>query len=118
MNIGSSRVSPTRIKAHALHCSLFRFTKTYSRVNRAHYPNPYYAIVDNWMKSGVSQDRYLTEAKSIVKLMLIENSSYGGAGVMGSDIAAWCTFQRMRVTLQDQSAEKLVPAIKRIYSLV
>ncbi|WP_244897188.1 hypothetical protein [Candidatus Coxiella mudrowiae] len=70
------------------------------------------------MKSGVSQDRYLTEAKSIVKLMLIENSSYGGAGVMGSDIAAWCTLQRMRVTLQDQSAEKLVPAIRRVYSLV
>ncbi|WP_251365687.1 hypothetical protein [Coxiella-like endosymbiont of Rhipicephalus sanguineus] len=60
--------------------------KTYSPVNRPHYPTPY-AIVDNWMKSGVSQDPYLTEAKSIVKLMLIENSSYD-AGVMGRGIPA------------------------------
>ncbi len=38
-------------------------------------------------------------------------------GVIGGDIATWCALQGMRVTLQDQSTEKLVPAIRRAYSL-
>ena len=36
-----------------------------------------------------------------------------GAGVMGGDIAAWCAMRGLRVTLQDQSAERLAPAMKR-----
>jgi 3-hydroxyacyl-CoA dehydrogenase/enoyl-CoA hydratase/3-hydroxybutyryl-CoA epimerase len=36
-----------------------------------------------------------------------------GAGVMGGDIAAVCAMRGLTVTLQDTSAERLAPAIKR-----
>lgn len=36
-----------------------------------------------------------------------------GAGVMGGDIAAWCALRGLRVTLQDQSVERIAPAIVR-----
>ncbi len=36
-----------------------------------------------------------------------------GAGTMGGDIAAWCALRGLTVTLQDQSAERLAPAMKR-----
>ncbi len=40
-----------------------------------------------------------------------------GAGVMGGDIAAWCAMRGLSVTLQDQSAERLAPAMKRAADL-
>ena len=40
-----------------------------------------------------------------------------GAGTMGGDIAAWCAVRGLRVTLQDQSAEKLAPAMGRAAKL-
>src|SRR5437867_1362607 len=40
-----------------------------------------------------------------------------GAGVMGGDIAAWCAMRGLRVTLQDQSPERLAPAMKRAAEL-
>ncbi len=40
-----------------------------------------------------------------------------GAGVMGGDIAAWCAMRVLTVTLQDQSAERLAPAMKRAAEL-
>ena len=40
-----------------------------------------------------------------------------GAGVMGGDIAAWCASRGLRVTLQDQNAERLAPAMKRAAEL-
>ncbi len=40
-----------------------------------------------------------------------------GAGVMGGDIAAWCAMRGLTVTLQDQSAERLAPAMKRARDL-
>lgn len=36
-----------------------------------------------------------------------------GAGVMGGDIAAWCVLRGMTVTLQDQSVERIAPAVGR-----
>ena len=36
-----------------------------------------------------------------------------GAGTMGGDIAAWCALRGLTVTLQDQSAERIAPAMKR-----
>src|SRR4029453_9253476 len=36
-----------------------------------------------------------------------------GAGTMGGDIAAWCALRGLTVTLQDQNAERLAPAMKR-----
>jgi 3-hydroxyacyl-CoA dehydrogenase/enoyl-CoA hydratase/3-hydroxybutyryl-CoA epimerase len=40
-----------------------------------------------------------------------------GAGVMGGDVAAWCAMRGLSVTLQDQSAERLAPAMKRAAEL-
>jgi len=40
-----------------------------------------------------------------------------GAGTMGGDIAAWCALRGLTVTLQDQNAERLEPAMKRAYAL-
>ena len=36
-----------------------------------------------------------------------------GAGTMGGDIAAWCALRGLIVTLQDQNAERLAPAMQR-----
>ncbi len=40
-----------------------------------------------------------------------------GAGVMGGDIAAWCAFRGMAVTLQDLDMERIEPALKRAKKL-
>jgi 3-hydroxyacyl-CoA dehydrogenase/enoyl-CoA hydratase/3-hydroxybutyryl-CoA epimerase len=40
-----------------------------------------------------------------------------GAGVMGGDIAALCALRGLSVTLQDQDAERLVPAMQRAAKL-
>ena len=41
-----------------------------------------------------------------------------GAGTMGGDIAAWCALRGLTVTLQDQSAERIAPAMKRAGKLL
>ena len=40
-----------------------------------------------------------------------------GAGTMGGDIAAWCALRGLTVTLQDQNAERLAPAMERAAKL-
>ncbi len=40
-----------------------------------------------------------------------------GGGVMGGDIAAWCAFRGMAVTLQDLDIERIEPALKRAKKL-
>jgi 3-hydroxyacyl-CoA dehydrogenase / enoyl-CoA hydratase / 3-hydroxybutyryl-CoA epimerase len=40
-----------------------------------------------------------------------------GAGTMGGDIAAWCALRGLTVTLQDQNAERLAPAMGRAAKL-
>ena len=40
-----------------------------------------------------------------------------GAGTMGGDIAAWCALRGLTVTLQDQNAERLAPAMGRAAAL-
>src|SRR5437588_9568911 len=40
-----------------------------------------------------------------------------GAGTMGGDIAAWCALRGLTVTLQDQNAERLSPAMARAAKL-
>ena len=113
------------------------------KVREDHYPAPY-AVVRNWMKEGVNDAAYLTEAKSIAKLLVTETSRnlvrvfflqnrlkalakdsqfkpqhihVIGAGTMGGDIAAWCAYKGFQVTLQDQTPERIAPAIKRAYDL-
>ncbi|MDP9083475.1 MAG: 3-hydroxyacyl-CoA dehydrogenase NAD-binding domain-containing protein, partial [Pseudomonadota bacterium] len=109
-------------------------------VRRDHYPAPY-AILDLWQRYGATGARsYAAEARSISTLMCTPTSrnlvrvfllqdrlkALGGnstaefhhvhvigAGVMGGDIAAWCAFRGMTVTLQDRSEELVRPAIER-----
>lgn len=113
------------------------------KVSEEHYPAPY-AVVRNWVKDGVSDKAQLTEVKSIAEL-LVHNCSKNlvrvfflqeqmkgltkavrfkpshvhvvGVGTMGGDIAAWCAFRGMKVTLQDRAPEHISPAIKRAYKL-
>jgi 3-hydroxyacyl-CoA dehydrogenase/enoyl-CoA hydratase/3-hydroxybutyryl-CoA epimerase len=111
---------------------------------KAHYPAPY-AVIDLWEKDGCTAPNAMeNEAKSIAKLMMTETAqnlirvfflqeklkglSKGtkfkaahvhvvGAGVMGGDIAAWCAFRGLTVTLQDREPKFIAPAIKRAHEL-
>ncbi|MBA2656862.1 MAG: enoyl-CoA hydratase/isomerase family protein [Tatlockia sp.] len=115
------------------------------RVSKEHYPAPY-AVIDLWQKEGGFGDRaYLKEADSVEQLVSQGDTSKNlirafhlrerlkgfakdsdfkahhvhviGAGVMGGDIAAWCALRGINVTLQDQSYEKIAPAIGRAFTL-
>ena len=109
-----------------------------------HYPAPY-AIIDTWAKYGGNSlavpagDPASLEAifqsptaKNLVRVFFLQErlKSFGkasdfaptrvhvvGAGVMGGDIAAWCALRGMHVTLQDQSVERIAPAIARARKL-
>jgi 3-hydroxyacyl-CoA dehydrogenase/enoyl-CoA hydratase/3-hydroxybutyryl-CoA epimerase len=110
------------------------------RVAQKHYPAPY-AIIDLWQNYGGDPrnvpDSSPTSIASIVSHPTTANllrifklqermKAMGkdvpanirhvhviGAGAMGGDIAAWCAFRGLTVTLQDLSADRIAPAIKR-----
>jgi 3-hydroxyacyl-CoA dehydrogenase/enoyl-CoA hydratase/3-hydroxybutyryl-CoA epimerase len=114
------------------------------RAPRNHYPSPY-AMIDIWLKHATDKQRMLdAEAQSLAHLItgataqnlvrvfflqeqlksLGKDKSYQpkyvhviGAGTMGGDIAAWCAFRGFHVSLQDQSPERIAPALKRAHSL-
>jgi 3-hydroxyacyl-CoA dehydrogenase/enoyl-CoA hydratase/3-hydroxybutyryl-CoA epimerase len=114
------------------------------RARREHYPAPY-AIIETWQKFGgnslavpagdpASLDAIFSSAttKNLVRVFFLQDrlKSFGkdsdfapkhvhviGAGVMGGDIAAVCAMRGMTVTLQDQSVERIAPAIKRAAEL-
>jgi 3-hydroxyacyl-CoA dehydrogenase/enoyl-CoA hydratase/3-hydroxybutyryl-CoA epimerase len=101
-----------------------------------HYPAPY-AIIDIWAKyngnallAGDAIDRIVQSptARNLVRVFHLQERLKGlgkssdarfervhvvGAGVMGGDIAAWCALRGMTVTLQDQSLERIAPALER-----
>jgi len=110
------------------------------RASPDHYPAPY-AILDLWEKydgdpfaprpEDPASITGLVEgdtARNLIRIYFLQErmKSLGkdsdfkakhvhviGAGVMGGDIAAWCAMRGLTVTLQDQSAERLAPAMKR-----
>jgi 3-hydroxyacyl-CoA dehydrogenase/enoyl-CoA hydratase/3-hydroxybutyryl-CoA epimerase len=115
------------------------------RARREHYPAPY-AILDLFARhDGDALAPRDTDPASIVALAespttanlirvyglqerlksLGKESESGdvrrvhvvGAGTMGGDIAAWCALRGLTVTLQDQTAERLSPAIQRASKL-
>jgi len=114
------------------------------RAPKNHYPSPY-AMIDIWRKHAMDKQGMLdAEAQSLAQLMtgataqnlvrvfflqeqlksLGKDKTYQpkyvhviGAGTMGGDIAAWCAFRGFHVTLQDQSPERIAPALKRAYTL-
>jgi 3-hydroxyacyl-CoA dehydrogenase/enoyl-CoA hydratase/3-hydroxybutyryl-CoA epimerase len=119
--------------------------KVRSKVNPTQYPAPF-EVLNNYERYGVEGNApFVREAKTCGKLFFSETSenlvrifflqqrmkALGkksehfdpqhvhviGAGTMGGDIAAWCAFQGMTVTLQDREAKFIAPAIKRAYAM-
>jgi 3-hydroxyacyl-CoA dehydrogenase/enoyl-CoA hydratase/3-hydroxybutyryl-CoA epimerase len=114
------------------------------RAREEHYPAPY-ALIQLWRDHACDERAMLhAEAESVARLITGSTAQclirvFGlqermkrlasqidfepgrvhvvGAGVMGGDIAAWCALQGMHVTLQDQTPERIAPAIKRAYRL-
>jgi 3-hydroxyacyl-CoA dehydrogenase/enoyl-CoA hydratase/3-hydroxybutyryl-CoA epimerase len=110
------------------------------RVRREHYPAPY-AVLDLWRKYdgnpfAATHDPSASiemlfdhpTTKNLIRIFFLqermkslakgvqfepEHVHVVGAGVMGGDIAAICAMRGLRVTLQDTSAERIAPAIKR-----
>jgi 3-hydroxyacyl-CoA dehydrogenase / enoyl-CoA hydratase / 3-hydroxybutyryl-CoA epimerase len=111
------------------------------RARPEHYPAPY-AIIDQWQHYGgntlavpadkpTSLDALVTHptTRNLIRVFFLQDrlKAFGkdaddfsprhvhvvGAGVMGGDIAAWCVLRGMTVTLQDQSVERIAPAVGR-----
>ncbi len=118
--------------------------KVARRARRDHYPAPY-ALIDLWQRHAGDKRAMLdAEAESVADLITGETAQnlvrafflrdrlkglgrardctvrqvhVVGAGVMGGDIAAWCTLRGLKVTLQDQSPERIAPAMDRARKL-
>jgi 3-hydroxyacyl-CoA dehydrogenase / enoyl-CoA hydratase / 3-hydroxybutyryl-CoA epimerase len=114
------------------------------RARREHYPAPY-AVLDLWVKyDGDALLAPSSDPASIPSLLRTPTASnlirvFGlqerlkslgkdgdfkaghvhvvGAGTMGGDIAAWCALRGLTVTLQDQTAQRLSPAMQRAAKL-
>ena len=111
------------------------------RVRQEHYPAPF-AIIDQWQNYGgntlavpasepTSLDALVMHptTRNLIRVFFLQDRLKGfgkdassfaprhvhvvGAGVMGGDIAAWCVLRGMTVTLQDQSVERIAPAVGR-----
>lgn len=105
-----------------------------------HYPAPY-AIIDIWARHNGNALRApelidgiinSSTARNLVRVFFLQErlKAFGkessfkagrvhviGSGVMGGDIAAWCALRGMTVTLQDQSLERISPALQRAQKL-
>lgn len=118
--------------------------QTKKQANSEHYPAPF-ALIDLWRNQPSNRQDYFSAealsvatligsdtAQNLVRLFLLQDRLKGfgkqsdfraqhvhvvGAGVMGGDIAAWCALSGLHVTLQDQSAERIAPAIVRAHTL-
>jgi 3-hydroxyacyl-CoA dehydrogenase/enoyl-CoA hydratase/3-hydroxybutyryl-CoA epimerase len=114
------------------------------RAPEQHYPAPY-ALIDLWRRHADDPKRMQAEeansvaqlvvgdtAQNLIRVFFLQErlKSRGrttaaparrvhviGAGAMGGDIAAWCALRGLQVTLQDQSAHRIAPAIKRAAEL-
>jgi 3-hydroxyacyl-CoA dehydrogenase/enoyl-CoA hydratase/3-hydroxybutyryl-CoA epimerase len=114
------------------------------RARREHYPAPY-AILELWEKydgnalaappddpASIPSLLSSPTAANLMRVFRLQErlKSFGkesdfevahvhvvGAGTMGGDIAAWCALRGLRVTLQDQNAERLAPAMGRAAKL-
>ncbi|HEX6319088.1 MAG TPA: 3-hydroxyacyl-CoA dehydrogenase NAD-binding domain-containing protein [Burkholderiales bacterium] len=114
------------------------------RAKKEHYPAPY-AVLELWRKYdgnpfAATHDRSASiemlfdhpTTKNLIRIFFLqermkslakgvafdpEHVHVVGAGVMGGDIAAICAMRGLRVTLQDTSAERIAPAVKRAAQL-
>jgi len=115
-----------------------------ARARREHYPAPY-AILDIWVKydgdalavpasdpASIARLLQTPTATNLIRVFKLQErlKSFGrdgeftaghlhvvGAGTMGGDIAAWGALRGLTVTLQDQDAERLAPAMSRAAKL-
>jgi 3-hydroxyacyl-CoA dehydrogenase / enoyl-CoA hydratase / 3-hydroxybutyryl-CoA epimerase len=115
-----------------------------ARARREHYPAPY-AILDIWEKydgdalaappddpASIANLLRTPTAMNLIRVYKLQErlKSLGraedaaprhvhvvGAGTMGGDIAAWCALRGLTVTLQDQTPERLAPAMGRAAKL-
>ena len=118
--------------------------KVARRARREHYPAPY-AIIDLWERfdgnalappagDSAAIDGLLASptAANLIRVFHLQErlKALGktaastiarvhvvGGGTMGGDIAAWCALRGFVVTLQDQDAQRLAPAMKRAAKL-
>ncbi|HJU23463.1 MAG TPA: 3-hydroxyacyl-CoA dehydrogenase NAD-binding domain-containing protein, partial [Casimicrobiaceae bacterium] len=114
------------------------------RARREQYPAPY-AIIDLWERfdgdalapspgdpASIEALFATPTARNLIRVFHLQErlKSLGkekaadvsrvhvvGAGTMGGDIAAWCALRGLTVTLQDQDAARIAPAIKRAAKL-
>jgi 3-hydroxyacyl-CoA dehydrogenase/enoyl-CoA hydratase/3-hydroxybutyryl-CoA epimerase len=110
------------------------------RARREHYPAPY-AILELWAKydgdalavppsdpASIPSLLKSPTAANLIRVFRLQErlKALGkegdfkatrvhvvGAGTMGGDIAAWCALRGLTVTLQDQNAQRLEPAMQR-----
>lgn len=134
----------TNLKPIRILLAAYMRKKLREKIQAIHYPAPF-QVIDNWERIGIEGEAaMIKEAKTCGKLFFSEtcqnlvrdfflqerlkglgkNSQFNplhvhviGAGTMGGDIAAWCAFQGMNVTLQDREAKLIAPAIARAYKL-
>ena len=114
------------------------------RARREHYPAPF-AIIELWQRfdgnalaappgdpAGLDTLLATPTAANLIRVFHLQErlKALGkasespivrvhvvGAGTMGGDIAAWCALRGMTVTLQDQDAQRLAPAMQRAAKL-
>ncbi len=114
------------------------------RASKLHYPAPY-AMIELWRKHANDKQAMLRgeaqslatlvsglTARNLVRVFFLQEQlkSLGkdrdyrpqyvhviGAGTMGGDIAAWCALRGFQVSLQDQSPERIAPALARAAQL-
>lgn len=117
---------------------------TAKKVNTKHYPSPF-ALIDLWANFGDNEKRMFAQESVIFAPLMVGAVSRNlrhvfhltellkanaaksdfkakrvhvvGAGVMGGDIAAWCALSGMEVSLQDQSLDRIEPALIRAKKL-
>ena len=118
-----------------------------AKANPTHYPAPYALIdvwkshMDD-PKRMMEEEAYSVAklisgetAQNLVRVFFLQEQlkSFGkadkdskiefkrvhviGGGVMGGDIAAWCAFRGLHVTIQDQNPQALARVMNRAYSL-
>ena len=109
------------------------------KAKREHYPAPY-SLIDLWKNYASNPVRMLKEesktvarlattdtARNLVRVFFLQEKLKGngklvkyqpehvhviGGGVMGGDIASWCSIQGYSVTVQDQNPERLAKTYK------
>lgn len=116
-------------------------SKTFSKAPPEHYPAPQ-ALIELWEHYGGQEKEMRTAeiesfahllttetSRNLVRVFFLREKMKGltrakaepvqhvhvvGAGEMGGDIAGWCAFQGLRVSLFDMEPDKIAKAVKKL----